>query len=445
MRNYNVKPKPRALFIGFNEKDLNELKVEDLFPTYRSIEDTDQLQTLSQSEYEVIVCGDQDDLSGLDYDNYIVSLGGENLGWADLGTKVGVLHSARNKSVDTVFKVPEKLDERLRMLVESSLLPLYKAEASHAVLSSLSRDQPRSIYSKRAQLWNTLLADGHDNILAGYAKKSTKDHEQWYLHYGISMRQLNSWLTYLLKRWGELSTEDFPNTVEWKNRPEWQSSAEIAISNEIKTNEEIFAAAHKIYASQNMTLASRLEAAKTSTDSGYRLLLTAQADPLKDAVATILADLGFVVLDVDKQIETAEPGAEKLEDLRVSIALEGDKTWTAIAEVRGYSKGGAKTADLIRISGRFSKRYMAEHGKEPEALWYIVNHDFDKITPPDRHTALIEQPKDIKSFEEEHGAIIDTLELYKLYNMVDKGIITKTEAREKLMKASGTFYCPEMK
>lgn len=438
-----MRPKPRALLIGFDDEMAKELNASDLLPTIHYIDDTSELGHLSQAEYEVIICYEQGDLRGLEYESYVVALGGDNLGWADLGSRVGALH-ASFESVDTVFKVPEELDQSLRDLIESGLIPLFQSEKEHKTLGSISRESRRSNYGNVAYLWHTLVADNHERPLAGHTVRSQADHELWYIHSGISMKQLHSWLSYLIKRWASKDHEAFPYSVDWRSQPEWQTAGELLIAGKINDNETSFAAAQAKYNTNKTTLDKELTEAKEAANNGYRKLLHTQGDDLKEAVSNVLGEIGFTVVDVDEVREATAPGSEKLEDLRISLAVKGGN-WTALSEVRGYSKGGAKTADLIRITGRFSKRYIAETGTEPDALWYIVNHDFDKVAPPDRKLALTEQPKDIKTFSEDGGLVIDTVELFRLYSRIEKGEVTPEQARNTLMSSVGTFRANDVR
>ncbi|MBW3669793.1 MAG: hypothetical protein KY443_11345 [Actinobacteria bacterium] len=179
---------------------------------------------------------------------------------------------------------------------------------------------------------------------------------------------------------------------------------------------------------------AELEAKRAEADRGPRRLLTAQGDDLVQAAVGALTDLGFEVLDMD----TVWSEGDKLEDLRVRLP-GGD--WTAVVEVRGYAKG-AQQRDLLRI-GRFVLRYLRELETMPDAAWYLVNQVRSQ-DPASRPKALASNDPEIAEFSEGEspGLVIDTVELFKLWQAVVHKRVSQEEARTLLTGSAGRFQAP---
>lgn len=438
---YNAKPRPRALFIGFDESDLSDLGAGTLFPTYGQLSSTRDIHTVRQSEYEVVICLDQNDLSSIEFSPCVISLGGETLGRGQVEDVYAWYWAGRQFSVATEFILPDKIDAALKNLTEQTLLPILRKESRHPILDSMYSRHISTSHWDYANFWSPLVSDGDNKALIGYGQRSKETlSELWYLHEGLDNKQLNKWFAYLLQRWGQKNSDAFPNSKDWKQDPKWQSVSELSVMEQIASADAKFQEAQKKHDEEIETFKQDLETATREAESGIRALLTTQGDDLKDSVIATLNGLGLTVTDMDTVRAAEGQGSNKLEDLRISPSSKLSGTFTALSEVRGYIKG-AKVSDLIRLSGRFSKQYMQENkGKAPEALWYIVNHDL-AVSPNDRQPALKEQPSDIKAFSEEGGLIIDTVELFQLKQLVDKGVLTKDQAIDKLMNSTGYFQC----
>lgn len=447
MKVYNAKPKPRALFIGFDEEDLRASGILDLFPTYKIIDEAYELESLRQTEYEVVITFDEHDLTEIDPGLYTVSIGGENLGKQARNQHYAEYSVKYNGSVATEFVVNEYLEELLKRLVEQTLLPIYQNEDSHHTLEARTLQHVGS-YGKNfmpSKLWTPLISDADDKVLCGYASRSEDtDIELWYLHSDINLKDLKRWLEVLLERWAIQNPTAFPTINNWKNEQDWQSAEEVSISSKIEQYKLDFAKQAKEFNEKLANLESDMQEASSLAEKELRTLLTSQGDTLKQVVKTTLEDFELEVTDVDQEKEKDASISDKLEDLRAYLNRGDKDQWTCLIEVRGYKKG-AKVNDLLRLS-RFTKRYMQETGGiAPGAVWYIVNHDIP-LKPSIRKTALKESPSEVKEFGKDKGLVIDTVELFKLRRAVEDGITTKAQARQLLTTSVGTFkYRPTTK
>ena len=444
---YNEEPRPRVLFIGFDEDDDRQSAgVLDLFPTTRTIE-IEELSELHQGEYDIAVTYDVSDLSRLEPHLYVVVLGGQHFSLQENKEKgyVGVLKMNSNASVAkelTLWPTIEE-DERLKTLVEQTLLPIYSKEARHDVLhSAIRKYYPGGSHDQPAHLWSPTLIDRDGNVLAGFAKRSetrSPKPELWYLPGSVDDVELKRWLEYLIDRWSPINPAIFPYNVSWKQLPEWQSAEENKADGDIAALKSEHAKAVQVYEQSLAQLEESKLTATATADSSLRVLLTSQGETLKNAVQDTFASFGFTMIDVDKKIEhTAGDKADKLEDLQAKTTHQSPPIdWTSLIEVKGYNKG-AKINDLLKLN-RFTKRYMQESGGiAPDAIWYVVNHDL-RADPSSREMALKANPTEVKEFGKDQGVVIDTVELFKLKNFVDTGAVTAENAREQLMKATGYF------
>lgn len=62
---HNTKPRPDALFIGFNNDELKKPKLTSIFPTNLILEDMLNLVDYSQGEYDVAIVTKQKELTSL--------------------------------------------------------------------------------------------------------------------------------------------------------------------------------------------------------------------------------------------------------------------------------------------------------------------------------------------------------------------------------------------
>lgn len=150
-------------------------------------------------------------------------------------------------------------------------------------------------------------------------------------------------------------------------------------------------------------------------------LITETDEKLVLAVKTYFEWLGFEnvkMMDQDKPVG-------KEEDLQVEL----DKG-LLIIEVKGIG-GTSRDIDCSQIS-KIKHRREKERNKLDVHSLYIVNHQRYQA-PRDRKNPPF-SPHQIKDAENDERGLLTTWELFKLYNHIEEGIISKSEARESILK-----------
>jgi hypothetical protein len=147
------------------------------------------------------------------------------------------------------------------------------------------------------------------------------------------------------------------------------------------------------------------------------------------AVKTFLEWLGFEsvkIMDQDK------PGYRE-EDLQVEL----DKGLLVI-EVKGIG-GTSKDSECGQIS-KIKHRREKERQKFDVFALYIVNHE--RYLPPKERKNPPFSHHQIKDAESDERGLLTTWELFKLYDYIEEGIISKSEARESILKKGLVSFVP---
>ncbi len=237
------------------------------------------------------------------------------------------------------------------------------------------------------------------------------------------------WVALAFERWSESSVDAFPAVADWTQRSEWMTTDERAALGVVDDAQRELIHTTARLESELADARKLLESRHADADRNERRLLTATGDDLVDAVAEALRQLGFEVDDRD-----AQGARHKLEDLRVV-----DGGWLALAEVKGYNKGGS-TSDLLKLS-RFVRTYFKEAQRFPDAKWYVVNQH--RVRDPSGRPELLRgQDGDVEEFSADDGLVLDTRELFTLLQACADGRIDRSDARELLKCARGRFQAP---
>ncbi len=136
----------------------------------------------------------------------------------------------------------------------------------------------------------------------------------------------------------------------------------------------------KVLADQISQIESEIERLSTKRDQlqtgliaegeraelGVRRALWTDGDELVAVVQEILTGLGFIVRDMDAELEQDEP---KREDLR--LTRQGVAGWEAIVEVKGYTSG-TRTNDSRQIR-EHRECYIKEEGRLPDLTVWLSN------------------------------------------------------------------------
>ncbi|MGE5342299.1 MAG: hypothetical protein ACM3SY_12555 [Candidatus Omnitrophota bacterium] len=159
-------------------------------------------------------------------------------------------------------------------------------------------------------------------------------------------------------------------------------------------------------------------------------LITESGDKLVSAVKTYFEWLGFgkvKIMDDDKQ-------KIKEEDLQVEL---GDKGLLVI-EAKGI-RGTSQDKECSQIS-KIKHRREKERNKFDVFALYIVNHQ--RYYPPKQRKNPPFSEDQIKDAENDERGLLTTWELFRLYNYIEQGIISKSDARESVLRKGLVSFSP---
>lgn len=248
------------------------------------------------------------------------------------------------------------------------------------------------------------------------------------------------WLAFVLRFLNGIDAERFPAEPDWRLKDEWatpevrRSLAEIAAVE--REREQVIAAL-----ADREGMARDALAAATGTGAPLLVrLLTDDGEELAAAVAEAFRAFGFEARDMDDHHD-AKNGA-KLEDLRVRLPSGEGLDWTALVEVKGYSKG-ARANDVAQVLGRPAMVYFQEEGREPDGLWHVVNalRGQDPSTRP----RALSGASDLVVLKANGGCLIDTRDLFRAWRDVEEGAATAEEIRTSLMAGRERWEWPAEK
>jgi hypothetical protein len=387
-----------------------------LVPTARLLPQR-RFDTLRAAEWDIVVS--KGGSIGAGSHMHGLGLGCDHLGAID--TEVGPLRVDYGGSQPSeIMEVPDGLQDSIRRLVTGELIPHLQARSVRPYL--------RGIMAKGSVPTMPFAVDADQHIIAG-AFQHTKNRWIWALPYVPEHPEL--WLAAALEDWHDRTPELVPLMPGWTSREAWMTQDEIAVRADLEALDlERMRIAEKLN-TRELELRSAQSAASSAADSGLRLLLTAQAEPLKKETIKALEELEFGVEDMDEKLP---PGSPKVEDLRLTDPDE--LAWTNITEVRGYT-AGAKVSDFQRIA-RFAGLYLQQTGAFPKSSWYLVNQFLD-ADPDTRQPPLLGAEDDVRVFAENGGLVIDTRELFRLVRGVQEERISPADARRMLRTATGVF------
>ena len=176
---------------------------------------------------------------------------------------------------------------------------------------------------------------------------------------------------------------------------------------------------------------SELAAEGERADKGIRRAIWADGDELIAAVAKVLANLGFVVRDMDAELTEGEP---KSEDLR--LTREGVNGWEAMVEVKGYTSG-TRTNDARQIR-EHRERYMLEEGRQPDLTLWVAN-PFRTMDPSSRPAP----DRNVQDAAANVGAVhVLASDLYRQWTLVAAGSLDKETVVQSLVNADPGLWSP---
>jgi hypothetical protein len=430
------RPRPRALFLGFEAKEIEPFK--EFFPTTQVIDSLDEVR---EAEWDVLVS--RNAFVWPEPHLYVLSFG-ENgrvsdIEYADLPRHAqlaaGTYDDTRLPA--TEYVIPDDLPPDLSALVMNDLVPRLNKEQRHdclgvglLVVDTLNHKSWQFHHAHKVDKvqFQLFIGSTEPTAFAGRFKRNGTVAEAWLLPF--SDLNVGAWIQAALKQWHNLEPERFPVDSGWERAAAWMTPMEAALVRRIdalcQERREVLARLD----SAEAELMAQLQAASVFADENERLLLTAQGNSLVNAVAKAFEELGFKVQNMDEVF----PATDRREDLRIRLPEQGE--WTAICEVKGY-RNGAAVNDLLKME-RFRARFYRDTGRDPERCWYVVN-SFMKDDPARRPRTLATNPAEVETFAEGGGLVVGTVELFRLLMDVRSGKVGAHDARRLLMDQTGTF------
>lgn len=434
----DVKPRPRALLEDLDEE--KQTAVSGLFPFEMAVSFIDRT---FDSDWDVLITGQPGEV-GRSAGLFVVAFGAEratSLLPLDGRNPENAADPRRVQWMGTSAArdlfIPAGLPDVIEALVRKDLLAGFEQGGrSRRYLRVQRGDRMVGWLDEKNQTdyLDPFLTASDGSVLAGRVRRAPTEAGQegalsecWLLPGWVAHPE--EWVKTAWKCWAEAAPKRIPAPPAWADSAEWHTPDEARIAGERARLKAALVEAFEEFKSADGALAHAFDEAKKSAEDGPRRVLQTQSGDLVTAVQALLNDLGFAVQDMD----LVHPEGDRREDLR--IGDEGD--YEAIAEVRGYGRG-AQSNDLLRL-GRFAGLYQQETGKRPSAQWYIVN-EFLKDDPGTRPSRpLASKPDDVREFGENPGIVISTVALYRLWQRVAVGSMSKEEARQQLKECRGYF------
>lgn len=423
MKTVGEQPRPRALVWMFDKDDAAVAAAE--FATAKIISDPSEVH---QGEWDVVVT----DISADPFESHLfrICFGAQTCGTAEFVSErwrsYSTVHFDKEETRESIF-VNVVSESEIGRLVDDTLIRLARSRAVNPLLSFSSFTMSPSDGGIGSRI-EPLLTTNERKVLAAYIRHE-KGSETLCLPPGVS--KLRDWTRAALIRWHSMDPVRFPTNPGWQESEEWFTKVELEALSRLRDAEDQLNKSLEQARLQVKEREDEVRAARIAASSGWAVLLLGRGEELVELVTQALVTLGFTVTDQDQ----VNPPNDRLEDLRVTSNEHPD--WVALAEVRGYAKGAAQS-DLLRLSGRFARRYVVEAGKEPTALWYVVNH-FLNEDPGRRPEALAGNDREVDVFREEGGLIIDTRDLFRAIRDVEGGKASQDEVRTSLVEATGRW------
>lgn len=434
MEVFGRRQRPRLLVLGVDEGSEFGRHLTELVPTIRFLQGPNELETgVRQLDWDALVIWDYSKVPGVAPHLFVLQFGGDDADGLEIPDIGYGEVSWGPYTVATEYLIPDAVPVDVARLVRSDLVPL-ALEVLHLPTIEFRIRSYRSAVdlssATTAAIVGGFLSDPDGLSVAGRFVRSGGVSEWWMLP-ADGIAHPERWAALALETWRGRNEERFPGEASWRTRAEWQTPDEIAVHEERRRLEQDWADAARAYEQEQAALDLRLSEATQAADEGERRLLTAQGEELVAEVVATLREVGFTVVDVDAELSVE---GDRREDIRVSHPSAPG--WLALGEVRGYSKG-AQLNDLLRLS-RFVSRFAREEGREPDSVWYVVNHSLN-TDPTVRSQPLAGNAEEVATFAEGGGLVIDTSQLFQLRSSVRRGLVGPADAAQALRETRGQF------
>jgi hypothetical protein len=428
VRQFNTRPRPRCIALGFNSQGLAAL--EQALPGIVRISSLDDVH---QTEWDLLVAAGAD-LVNAESHLFVIAFGCRIIGKIHADDAVLLVRTyeideekgpGRSASVAVEFNTPDPIPPRFVPLVADDLVPRLKAEHRHDTLMAYrpsGGDVGKPSYDVPGV--ERMLVGSDGAVYAAHFKRPGG--KSWFLTLPDDANVV-AWVEAAVSHWHGVDAKRFPGTLDWTNQAyEWMTSEEDEAARAALAAGE---AKERAEADEKAAW-DRFREAREVARSGPLRLLTEQGEALSAAVRDALREIGLVVRDMDEE----HPGDDLLEDLRASPLDRPE--WVALVEVKGYMRSLGKAEDLLNLTGRFGRRFRTAEGRDPDAYWYIVNHEMG-TDPTARRQILGGSDSEVESFGSIGGLAIDTVDLFRLWRDVTRGDLSQTDAQGLLVGATG--------
>ena len=425
MAKFNDDPRPRVLFFGVGDDDIEAMKV--LVPTARVVEWN---EAVDEGEYDAVVTIEENP-GRLSSHLHVLAINAQTLDMKDLGEGHSTSFGRYFETQADQLEIPEGLPSDLERLIVRSIVPnlargtekhtwgyhvgRFRSSTSEVNTGDLQGDCVPFLHVGPVKMPIALerRRDGHDGAICWAIPAETTDRAEWFRLF--------------LKRVREVDPDRFAGDAEWRTSPDWAPPRALKLVREgealDKQREEFLAESDK----QIRETEQALEASLDEANGGVLRILTSQGEPLVGAVTDVLTRFGFTVKNMDP-IHVARHGT-KFEDLQVRDP--DDRDWVAIVEVKGFSKG-VKVNEIAKVTQRPVVQFVKDNKEAPSAVWAIVNHNMT-LDPQHRGSFVGKPEVDLHSFGNvDGGACFDTREIYRLWRTVETGDTPPEEARAML-------------
>lgn len=444
-RTIGEEPKPRVLLCWFGpEKDRITEVLALNAPTVREVED---LAGVRQDNYDVLVTDSMWRARSNGYSVYeperhlfVLSFAGSDRSQQDTTSHVADICENPPTTIlwqtgytSRAVDLPEDLLPAAVDLANDDLVPAALSRESHLYFTTsprITRPQVSGRPPDVAELHSFLRTSGAGSrVLAGWYRRSDAS-EAWLLPSDVSRPW--DWVEAAIQHWAR-TYRTFPLVGGWWDDPRWRTVAEAQADQARAALRAELASTTARLEAEIAAATAVLEDAQRDAAGGPRCLLTEKGEPLKEAVAAALTQLGYAVVDRDQ--ESPPDGAGKIEDL--GAADPDDTTVDPIIEVKGYDRG-ARVGDIGQMMRHLVRATSA--GRSPNAIWWVANHS--RSVPPDaRPLVLANENAMVREHAEEEVplVIIDTRHLFQAVQAVEMGTATPAQVRASLRSARGRW------
>lgn len=229
----------------------------------------------------------------------------------------------------------------------------------------------------------------------------------------------------------EILYRDFSEYFPFVEACSWKNNSQYYLPNQESLQEKKDVIKHK-YQNEIQKIDNEIK----ENNEKHKFLhdiLTESGDALVQSIITYLRWLGFEkILDKDKVSEN-----DILEeDIQVDLGEKG----LLIIEVKGIH-GTSKDSECSQIS-KVRYRRCEERGKFDVHALYIVNNERGK--EPIKRTIPPFNNNQIKDAEHDKRGMLYTWQLFNLYFNIENGLITKEEARQRILNTGLIDFNPNV-